>query len=196
MPSSAVVEVGEDFELLPYDELADTPNGSQRCRFVDMYVMDPSSAKGAAINAGYAPKYAVERAWELMTDDLVAAAVAQKMQERLERTMITQDRVLHELAILSFSDLSHYDIDPATGFVKPAKGVPEYVMRAISAIKFIVVTDEDGNVTRRTEFKLWSKDNAMALAMRHLGMLQDKLKIEAEVTTKQTWKVGDREITF
>lgn len=164
---------------------------------MDHYVLNPTSARNAAIAAGYSPKSAGEMSYKLMCTPLVAAAVAQKMQERMERTMITQDRVLHELAILAFSNITHYDIDPITGTVRTADGVPEYAMRAVSAVKHIVVVNEDGEtVTHTTEFKMWNKVDALRLVMKSLGMLDDRIQIDGKVETTQTWKIGDREVKF
>ena len=98
-----------DHELTAYERLAASRNGAQRCRFVDYYVEDPSSATAAAKAAGYKSRDMKQRAHELMSDPLVAAAIAQKMNERKHRTMITQDRVLNELAVIGFSDVGHYD---------------------------------------------------------------------------------------
>ena len=39
LTSHEPAEVGTDFELTPYDELAASRNGKQRCRFVDEYMM-------------------------------------------------------------------------------------------------------------------------------------------------------------
>jgi len=183
-----------DFD--PYVKLAETPNGPQRCRFVDFYVLDPSSGVKAAENAGYAADVAAFRAYTLMREPLVAAAIAQKMNERLERTMITQDRVLHELALLGFSSLTDYDIDPMTGMVTPREGAPEYVMRAVSSVKFTVVIDENGNVIRRTEFKLWDKVSVLKMLGQHLAMFTDKIQLKGQIHVNQVWQIGDKKIEF
>jgi hypothetical protein len=43
-------------------------------------------------------------------------------------------------------------------------------MRAVSSVKYRSRTDEDGNVTRECEFKLWDKPGMVKLAGRHLGI--------------------------
>ena len=101
-------------------------------------------ASEAVTAAGYKTKNPRQKAWELMRVPLVAAAIAQKRQERMDRTMITQDRVLYELAIIGFSSLDDYDIDPVTGSVDVVPGAAEHAVRAISWINCSVTEDEDG----------------------------------------------------
>src|SRR5690606_6015450 len=103
--------------------------------------------------------------------------------QRSERTHITQDRVLQELARIAFYDLrklyredgslkdpSEWDDDTAAalagvevvetkgnaqfGGEEGARHIPEYVKKA----------------------KVFDKNSALTLAMRHLGMLRDKVE--------------------
>ena len=122
LPSHNPGEIGTHFESSPYDELAASRNGQQRCRFVDEYVITLVASE-AVTTAGYKTRNPRQKGWELMRTPLVAAAIAQKMGERMDRTMITQDRVLNELAIVGFSSLDQYDIDPVTGSVDVVPGV-------------------------------------------------------------------------
>ena len=185
-----------DHELTAYERLAASRNGAQRCRFVDYYVEDPSSATAAAKAAGYKSRDMKQRAHELMNDSLVAAAIAQKMNERRHRTMITQDRVLNELAVIGFSDVGHYDLDPATESIALKEGVPEQALRAVSRFKATAKTEDDGTVVGTTGLSLWNKPKALGLMMKHLGMFDARLRVETEVTPPQTWKIGDQVITF
>ncbi len=195
LPSHSPAEVGTDFESSPYDQLAASRNGKQRCSFVDEYVITPVASE-AVTAAGYKTKNPRQKAWELMRVPLVAAAIAQKRQERMDRTMITQDRVLYELAIIGFSNLDDYDIDPVTGSVDVVPGAAEHAVRAISWINCSVTKDEDGTEIRHTDIKLWDKPSALKLMAKHLGMLDARLTVEAKITHPQVWKIGGREIRF
>ncbi len=64
-------EVGTDFGLNPYDELAASRNGKQRCRFVDEYLIT-SVASEAVTAVGYKTRNPRQRGWELMRIPLVA----------------------------------------------------------------------------------------------------------------------------
>lgn len=174
-----------------YDQLSD-----QHRLVVDFYVMDPSSFKGACLSAGYSKRSISSIAHELHHKPMMAAAIAEKMNERAERTMITQDRILHELAIIAFSDLRNYTIDTKTGHIELPEGVPDFVMRAVSSIKFITTIDEAGHERRTLEFKLWDKMGALRMMGQHLAMFTDKLDVRGELDVRQKWIIGGKEIVF
>lgn len=73
-------------------------------RFVDEYLIDLNATQ-AAIRAGYSPKTADQQASRLLTNVKVRNYLAQRQGERAERTAITQDMVLRELAKIGFSDI-------------------------------------------------------------------------------------------
>ncbi|MFP6783691.1 terminase small subunit [Pseudomonas sp. FW306-2-2C-D06B] len=73
-------------------------------RFVDEYLIDLNATQ-AAIRAGYSPKTADQQASRLLTNVKVRQYLAQRQGERAERTSITQDMVLRELAKIGFSDI-------------------------------------------------------------------------------------------
>ena len=73
-------------------------------RFVDEYLIDLNATQ-AAIRAGYSPKTADQQASRLLTNVKVRQYLAQRQGERAERTEITQDMVLKELAKIGFSDI-------------------------------------------------------------------------------------------
>lgn len=174
-----------------YDALSD-----QHRLVVDFYVMDPSSFMGACLSAGYSKLSIKSISHELHHQPSMAAAIAEKMNERAERTMITQDRILHELAIIAFSDLRNYTIHPKTGQIELPEGVPDFVMRAVSSIKFIVTIDEAGHERRTLEFKLWDKMGALRMMGQHLAMFTDKLDVRGELDVRQKWLIGGKEIVF
>jgi phage terminase small subunit len=63
-------------------------------RFVEEYLIDLNATQ-AAIRAGYSPDTARQIACENLTKPDIAAAVAEALAERSERTKITQEYVLH-----------------------------------------------------------------------------------------------------
>ncbi len=74
-------EVGTDFESSPYDELAASRNGKQRCRFVDEYVIT-SVASEAVTTAGYKTRHPRQKGWELMRIPLVKASTVIELGDR------------------------------------------------------------------------------------------------------------------
>jgi phage terminase small subunit len=65
----------------------------KQLRFVDEYLVDLNATQ-AAIRAGYSANTAQEQGARLLSNVIVSAAVAERMNERAERTEITQDMVL------------------------------------------------------------------------------------------------------
>jgi len=94
---------------------------------------------------------------------------------RAKRTGLTQDRVLAELELLSFSDVEHYTVDD-NGDLTLAAGAPAGAMRALSSVKRRITTRGSGKtkeVTREVEIKLWDKPGPLKLAGQHVGLFRE-----------------------
>lgn len=72
--------------------------------FVREYLIDLNATQ-AAIRAGYSETTARAIGAENLTKPDIASAIRKAMDERAERTQITADRVLTELAKIGFSDI-------------------------------------------------------------------------------------------
>lgn len=145
-------------------------------RFCEEYLEDLDGA-AAARRAGYAVGRAKQTACSLLKKPAVQALIAAGKAARSQRTQVTADRVLEELALVAFSNIDHYEVDAETGRVTLAEGAPRAAKRAISSVKYRVITTKAGVTTRETELRLWSKDTAIGNAMKHLGLLRDKLEV-------------------
>lgn len=144
-------------------------------RFVAEYLTDLNATQ-AAIRAGYSAKTAKQAGARMLTFVAVADAIAAAKTKRLERVEITQDRVLEELAILAFSDVTHYVVDDA-GYVRLADGAPAGANRAIASIKRHINVDDAGNSVIDAEIKLWDKPGPLKLAGRHVGLFPDRIEV-------------------
>lgn len=76
----------------------------KRKLFVQEYLIDLNATQ-AAIRAGYSEKTAYSQGQRLLKDVEIQSAISEAMQKRSERTEITQDRVLQELAKIGFADI-------------------------------------------------------------------------------------------
>lgn len=164
-------------------------------RFVAEYLVDLNATQ-AAIRAGYAAKRADAMGYENLRKPEIAAAVAEAMQQRAKRTEITQDRVLQELARIAFFDLRKlYRED---GSMKSPDEWDDDTAAAMSGLDIqeefgpddttIELEDQPqgGKLKRSTarkvllgytkKAKVFDKTAALTLAMRHLGMMKDKLE--------------------
>jgi phage terminase small subunit len=74
-------------------------------RFVEEYLVDPNATQ-AAIKAGYSPKTARAIGSENLTKPAIRAAICRAQAERSERTRISADQVLKELAQIGFSNIA------------------------------------------------------------------------------------------
>jgi phage terminase small subunit len=105
-----------------------TPN---QWRFVQEYIVD-LDAGAAAIRAGYSAKSAGWLGYQLLQKPLVQQAVRDEKLARSARTGITQDRVVQELAILGFADLTDYvEWDKASVVLKDSKTLDAAKRRAV-----------------------------------------------------------------
>ena len=77
---------------------------AKQARFVREYLVD-LNGKQAAIRAGYSPRSAEVEASRLIRHPKVSAAIARERKAIADRTGITPERVLTELAKLGFSDI-------------------------------------------------------------------------------------------
>lgn len=154
--------------------------------FVREYLLDLNGAQ-AAIRAGYSARTAKEQAARLLTNANVSAAIEKAKAARSERTEITQDRVLQEIARLAFLDPKlFYNQDGSL------RSVPDMADDAAAAVTSVEIEEEyaivDGErqvVGRTKKLKVADKVAALTLAARHLGMLTDKLQHSGEISLRQ-----------
>lgn len=143
----------------------------------DFYVNSPHLGMVAAFRAaGYSEGSATSYAHSFSKNPKFAAYIAGQMQEREDRTQVTQARVLHELSILGFSSVYDYKVDESGNLVL-ADGVPEYMWRAISSMKVKQIFDPRTHkeIGRHTEYRLWSKTEAQRMLATYLGMLVERV---------------------
>lgn len=111
----------------------------KRQLFVDAYVRLGVKSE-AAVAAGYSDKGAAVAGFRLMANAEVAAAVAEREQEAIERAGVRKVRVLEEMASLALASLE--GLRDADGNVRKLKDIPAQFLRSAEAITF----NEDGSV--------------------------------------------------
>lgn len=151
-------------------------------RFVQEYLVDLNATQ-AAIRAGYSERTAKVIGHENLTKPDVQAAIAAAQQERAKRTGITQDRVLQELARIAFFDIRKlYSED---GALKPMHELDDDAAAVLAGVDVVEMAggmkvEVDGQMQHVPMYtkkaKIPDKVGALGLAMRHLGMLKDKME--------------------
>jgi phage terminase small subunit len=151
-------------------------------RFVQEYLIDLNATQ-AATRAGYSAKTANEQGARLLAHVSVRSAIAEAQQERSKRTGITADRVLQELARVAFFDIRKlYREDGSMRQPHELDDEAAAVLAGVDVVEMaggMKIDTEDGpqHVPMYTKkAKIPDKVAALGLAMRHLGMLRDKVE--------------------
>lgn len=157
---------------------ADTPLNPRQAAFVDEFPIDLNGTQ-AAIRAGYSKKSAPQIARDLLARPHVAKAIQEAKRKRAERTNVTQDMVIEELRRVAFLDprrVMSWGPDGVT-FVDSESLTKEESACVVEAGQ--TITKDGGSI----RVKLADKMKALELLGRHLGMFEDKLRIDADVKT-------------
>lgn len=160
---------------------------AKQAQFVKEYLIDLNATQ-AAIRAGYSKKTARQIGEENLTKPDIAAAVKKAVESRANRTEITADRVLKELGRLAFFDMRKLYADDGT--LKPPREWDDDTAAALAGLDVVETqnaeVDGEGNITYTPQFvkkaKVWDKGGALTLAMKHLGMLTEKVELSGKVT--------------
>ena len=155
----------------------------KQSRFVEEYLVD-LNARQAAIRAGYSVKTATEIGYENLRNPRIAEALATARQALSERTAITADRVVAELAKIGFSNMADYM--KATPAGDPYLDFSRLTRDQAAALQEVTVEDyvngrgEHARDVKRVRFKLADKQAALVSLGRHLGIFDDKVTLTLE----------------
>lgn len=160
------------------------PITPKKQRFVDEYLVDLNATQ-AAIRAGYSAKTAHSQGPRLLDDVDVKELIADAMAKRAEATKITAERVLQELGRVAFFDPRR--LLNADGSPRPINELDDDTAAVLAGMDISEEYEGSGEDRRFVGYtkkvKLADKVGALNLAMRHLGMLTDKLEVK-DVTTR------------
>lgn len=163
--------------------MAELENRRQE-EFCQQYIIDFNGFR-AAVDAKYAERSARVTASRLLTKANILKRIAELLKERSERTKITQDMVLYELVGLLTSDIRDFVEVEEGGSVriKPFSEIPEGKTRVIKSIKEDRIMKDDPKsqddaiiIHDKITYSLHGKEKAIELAMKHLGMLIEKIE--------------------
>lgn len=139
--------------------------------FADEYLIDLNATRAyrKAYPSVKKDETAAQAGSRMLRNVKVAEYIAERMQARQERTEITQDRVLEELAAIAFARATDYaEVRDDQVFIKDTAGLSENQIKAIAGIK-------QGKFG--IEVKLNDKEKALELLGRHLGMFKDRVEV-------------------
>ncbi|MGN9152778.1 terminase small subunit [Bariatricus sp. HCP3S3_E12] len=140
--------------------------------FADEYLIDLNATRAYRVAYPSVKKdeTAAQAGSRMLRNVKVAKYISDRMKERQERTEVTQDRVVQELAASAFAKATDYvEIRGGRVVIKDTSQLEDNQIRAIAGIK------EGAN---GIEIKLNDKEKALELLGRHLGMWNDKLDVK------------------
>ncbi|MBY0527328.1 MAG: terminase small subunit [Gemmataceae bacterium] len=145
-------------------------------RFVDEYLID-LNATAAYKRAGYQARtdnVAASSASELLRNPKVAAAIAAGKAARAQRTAVTADAVVQELARLAFSRMRTFVRWGPDGVTLNASDTLSEDADACVAEVSQTTTQSGGTV----RFKLHKKEQALRMLGQHTGLFKERESLE------------------
>lgn len=157
-------------------------------QFAREYLVDLCGSD-AAIRAGYSARTAKQQAYKLLNDERIQALIRAEIEKRAERTKITQDRVLDELAKIGFSDIrkvvawGHYPL-----FEEGNDEGEDTDKKSPEVFKIVLVNSEDvdddtaaaiseiSETQSGVKIKMYDKKSALVDLGRHLGLFPTKVE--------------------
>ncbi len=152
----------------------------KQLRFIDEYLVD-LNGKQACIRAGYSEKTAEVKACQLLQDPSIAQEIEKRQQELSEKTKITQEMVLQELAKIGFANMLDYmSVDKNGDMQVDMSDLTREQASAISEYHTETLHHEDGSEVQKVRFKLLDKRQALVDIGKHLGMFTNKVEVEQD----------------
>ncbi len=145
--------------------------------FVEEYLVDLNATQ-AYIRAGYKYKnnnVAGVEGVKLLRKPNIQAEIARRIKEREKRVEVSQDRIIEELANLSFTDRTDIvSISSGRLVIKDFDELTEAQKSCISGVK---------ETKFGIEITFYNKEKSLELLGRHLGIFTDKVELRGEVNT-------------
>lgn len=151
--------------------------------FLNLMLADINmNATDAARKVGYSqPSVA---GCKLMKNPVIQRELGNALRKREERTEIKQDEVLrflHRALTLDPMDLFH-SLGDGNLRIKDLASIPPEIRQLITDLECKTRTiGETGDTESTIKIKWVSKELALQLCMKHLGLLEEKLKVEGTV---------------
>lgn len=171
----------DDGEVTPFEQLE-----AKQQRFIDEYMLDFNNTN-AAIRAGYSPRTANSAGARLFANVSIHAHIDRRLAEASRRTGVNADRVVRELARISFANPANAIGDDGSISVNAS----EDDKAAIQSIKVKTTVGKNGTTTER-EIRFYDKNKSLELLMRHQGMLIERKQVDVH-TVVETMTSDERE---
>lgn len=138
-------------------------------KFCDEYLID-LNASAAAVRAGYSERASKEIASRLLTKANIKERIAELMLEQQERTKVTADMVIKELAALGFWSIN--DFIDTDNTIRDISMLDKELTKPIIGLKVKETTFGEDGLSKTTELKFADKKGALVDLGRHLGIFE------------------------
>lgn len=130
-------------------------------------IIEGKNATQAALAAGYSEKTAGSQGHRLLKDSEISALIQQARQQAVEKTGVTAERVIAELAHQAFLD--PLDFVDEKGAFRALKDIPPDARRQLASITIEAETETHG---RLHKIRRESKTQALEMLARHFGAFE------------------------
>lgn len=175
---------------------------SKRERFCQEYLIDLNATQ-AAIRAGYSKRTAGSQGHDLLKNHEVEARISELKDVRAEKTQVTAERVIEELAKIGFSSMRRFvtvDVDGQPRIDLAA--TPEDDLDALSEVQTETVLETTGKGenaktehVRKTKIKLHDKLGALRELAEHTGVFDKSNEKKTDALAQafeQIWARGSK----
>lgn len=151
-------------------------------RFCDEYLIDLNATKAYKVAYPNCKKdeTASVNGSRLLGNAKVQEYLQEQMNAREERTKITQDMVIKELAKIAFGDIRKLYTD--TGSLKNIKDLDDDTAAALAGVETFQEFDGRGDdkeyIGDTKKVKMVDKTKALELLGKHLGMFKEKIELD------------------
>lgn len=141
---------------------------TQQQAFVRHYTVSFNATKAATL-AGYSEKSAARLGHEVLKNPLVQEALKEIYDRTAREHTELRFRIIKQLKLIAFSNIKNYGSFDSNGLkLTPSEDLDDGIASAIQEFK---VTQTE--VGKNVQFKLASKERALEMLGRHLGMFAD-----------------------
>lgn len=156
-------------------------------KFCDEYLIDLNATKAYKVAYPNCKKDETANAASsrMLRNVKVQEYISERMKQREQRTEVTQDMVIKELAKIAFLDIRKLYTE--NGQLKNIADMDSETAGAISSLETLEEYEGYGNNREKIgdtqKVKLLDKTKALELLGRHLGMFKEKVTIDGNINT-------------
>lgn len=155
--------MGKNFTLLSFTMI------DSHTRFADKY-FETLNGTQSAIYAGFSEDTAKQQAWQILQREDVQEYLTNLKLELSEKTGISQQKVLNEIAKIAFADIRNYYTGDDK--LKPITDLDDNEAAALASVKTYEEYSQREAIGINKEIKLYDKLGGLEKLARHLGLYE------------------------